>query len=863
MTYQSGSAISYYILDISDAERKAAQLRSLYQGIRQDAASLSTPIVTSSSQNTSAITAQITTRQTQATAIASVTSATQALINATYEEGIAAGLTNEKISAQLAALSQSALATGALTEANELQNAAYKVLDGLLPTIIEEEVALLDVRKTATKTVEQQANEELRLEQTRARELAASGNSTGALQLLTNARNNATNASEQAIASANVQIASYERVGTITGAIKGQLLGLVSPLALIALGFQAINDISQQVSAGIELNASLDEAARSAEILLRNTREGTTVYREANEFAEQYGFTQKEISDTVQNSIPIFKSSNESVEQILGTFARLQILKPGKTFQDATRAITELQSGNYVSLQRIFDIPAADAQRMAQEVKNGGDAIQILSKYLTDAGVGMDALANRTEGARGKARELTQETEKLSRAYGGEFGGVGLFLLNQKIQYAHDQTRLLSGDFTDLRQKITDANPSLKVFDDLGIAIGYVRDQYKEIDPPISAYGANVTRLKGDIHDLSIATDTNRHATLRAADADDRLAGGALNASIYVDKLTKAMYDQNQVALQDQRAGERSGGLFDTIDQVTSFYDKQHTAAAQAAQDAKDLQNAELNYARQTNDTQTQRKILNEQLVAAKGNAVEELNIKSQIAQLDKPKNTTSKGLSGLDRTDIKLAGDYQDQLNEVNRRLKETNLTQQQRNQLLLDQIDLQNKINDATQKERDLQISISLDSVHDQQKRIEESAELEGLRRAENDSRFSAAQQQAIRLREQEILLDQQKRSNDYTKEQAELQKTIKASGIGTPQDGLGAPQTPLGGANIPPIGSGLPVASGTGLPQGVLAQSGVVINLSVTVDKDNNIKAVQTDPAVALNLIAKSFATQLAAG
>ena len=38
MSYDAGSAKSTYILDITDAERKAAQLRSLFQGIAQDAA---------------------------------------------------------------------------------------------------------------------------------------------------------------------------------------------------------------------------------------------------------------------------------------------------------------------------------------------------------------------------------------------------------------------------------------------------------------------------------------------------------------------------------------------------------------------------------------------------------------------------------------------------------------------------------------------------------------------------------------------------------------------------------------------------------------------------------------------------------
>jgi hypothetical protein len=83
---------------------------------------------------------------------------------------------------------------------------------------------------------------------------------------------------------------------------------------------------------------------------------------------------------------------------------------------------------------------------MKDEIKGGADVIQVVSKYLDTAGVGMDALKIRTEGAVGKMNELKVETEKFQLALGGQAGGPGLALLEARIALTQNATRLLSGD---------------------------------------------------------------------------------------------------------------------------------------------------------------------------------------------------------------------------------------------------------------------------------------------------------------------------------------------------------------------------------------------------------------------------------
>lgn len=855
MSFNSGSAVSYYILDISDAERKAAQLRSLYQGIRQDAASLATPVIAPiSTGNTQA---QVAVLGQQATATASVATQTQLLIASTVELGVTAGLTTEQINAELAALSRDALAAGDVVAANEL-------IDASLGIMAEQLTVVAVAHEKATLSVEAQANAELQLARTQAQTLKTSGDSVGALQLLTTARNNATNASQQAIATTNTQIASLEKSATATGAFEGALNTLANPMVLFTAAAATAASVVNSFSEALKFKGDLDETTNSIRVLLAQTRDTGTVFADAQKFADKYKLTQEETTTAISESIPIFRKSTESTEEILSALERLALTKPGKTFQDASRALSELQSGNAVSINRIFDIPLVKANEMKKEIEGGADAVTVLNSYLIDTGVTTSALEVRTQGLKGAYRDAAIEAERLKLAQ-AKFGeGPGKAVINLETGTITNTTTvvehlgsLMRGDFKD------SANAA-----DQGIQ-GFA-DSLKNSNPLANALGQFIEVLSGSQKHVAQASDQATIGVLRSADADDRLGRSANVASVYVDKLTHAQYQQNQQALDDQRVGERSGGLFDTVDQLNTFSDRQQQAAqdkrdqdAKAAQDAHDLTEAEISYAQSTNDIATARKLLNQELVAAKGNTTEEFNIKSRIAQLDKDGVKPSKGLSGLDRTDIKLAGDYQDQLAEVNRRLASGHLTQQQRNQLLLDQIDLQNKINDAIQKEKDLQIGIGLDQVHNQQKLIEEETELSGLRRAEKDSRFSAVQQQAIRLREQEILLDQQKRANDLTKEQADLVKTVNQSGVGAAPASTGSPQGVLPASQVPPIGSGLPVASQGAIPVTFSQGGAITVNLTVNVDKNGIPTAVQTDPSVALNLISKSLGIQVASG
>lgn len=839
MTYQAGSAVSYYILDISDAERKAASLRSIYQGIRQDAASLSTPVVNNS--NAVGSTNAYSTALTQLTVKSAATaSATQTLITSTRELGVAQGLTNDQINAQLAALSRQALAIGDVNAALELEDAALSK-DTANVALNEKEVQKL------AKALELQANRELQLAQSNARTLRASGDQAGALQLLTTARNNATNASAQSIATANTQIASLEKSATAAGAFRAQLGLLANPLVLFTAGVGIAVAAAHSFQEALDFKATLDELNASNAILLRGTRNVSQAFDEAENFANKYKLTEKETSEAISESIPVIRNSQSSLEDVLSVFTRLTILKPGKTFNDASRALGELQAGNVVSLERIFNILPDDANRMKQEIQGGADAIQVLSKYLESVGVGTEALELRAKGLKGEMRDAAIAAEQLQKAQAEFAAGPGLVLLESRINITRDATKLLQGDFQGLNNILIDtgisgANPLINALTTYNT---------KAID-----VGKSTLTWLGI---LKAVPDTLQNVTIKTYDQvaafdEDRIAIGKLQ--IALGGLKDAGDQAKQFSADLSRTRGESTAALSLSGQVNQ--------EKQQIQNAKDLRQAQLNYAQATNNTTEQRRLLNQELKEAAGNEAKELNIKAQIAALDKQKIVKPvPGLTGLDRTEIKLAGDLQEQLNEVNRRLAAGHLTQQQRNQLLIQQQQLQEKINDAVQKERGLQNDIALDAVHDQQKRLEEEHELSGLRRAETSNRFSATQQQAIRLREQEILLTQQKRANDLTKEGYDLSKTLTETGITPSQAGLGAPQAGIPISQLPPVGSALPVGIGVPVPVAFAPGQSTVVNLTVNIDKDGKATVTKFDPGVTLNLIGNAISVQAASG
>jgi len=229
-------------------------------------------------------------------------------------------------------------------------------------------------------------------------------------------------------------------------AFKSNLLGILGPLALVTGGIAALRAGLNAAEEGFKLNAQIDATTQSIALQLQGVRSSGIALQQANAYATRYKLTQEDMTDAIAASIPVTRASKAPLDEILGVFDRLRIRQPGKTFGDAARALGELQAGQVVSLEKIFNVLPDDANRMKKEIQGGADAVQVLSTYLTKSGIGMDAVATRATGASGKLKDLAISGERLSRAFGGENGGVGATIVDARIAFNERLANVLSRD---------------------------------------------------------------------------------------------------------------------------------------------------------------------------------------------------------------------------------------------------------------------------------------------------------------------------------------------------------------------------------------------------------------------------------
>lgn len=211
-----------------------------------------------------------------------------------------------------------------------------------------------------------------------------------------------------------------------------------------------------------------------------------------------------------------------------------------------------------------------------------------------------------------------------------------------------------------------------------------------------------------------------------------------------------------------------------------------------------------------------------------------------------------SKGLDALTRDTLNLTDSTADRLTEVNRLLAGGNLTQHQRNQLLIEQQNLQEKIADEQERANRAALDARIGANEDAKKRILEVGELDEARRASRskDSRVA----ELGRLKEERIQLEQQKRA-------ADIARDLRTAGVaqpasGAPGAGGAAVSAPSVQAILPPIQQALASAP----PQQVVINLGPIVVDAAT----GKITApAPTDPAVVLNLLQRAIAQQTRAG
>jgi len=424
-----------------------------------------------------------------------------------------------------------------------------------------------DVLSASEQQAEAQA---IRTAQAQARAMAAEGDRSGAVRVLAQAQNDARGISEQTNFQIQTQIAGLQNgssVATQYGqALSSSLSSALGPIAVVTTALGVATGVVTSFVDAFKATATIESTTTAITTQLRGVRDSNQVFAEGRAFADRYKITQAELTSTLQASIGVMRNSTSSTTDLLTQLSLLQATTPDKPISEASRALRELSTGDVTSIKDLFNVSANDANRMKNEIAAGGDAVQVLARYLEESGASMELLEQRTRGAAGALNDYAVAQSQLAIAQGQFAQGPGMQILDAETRVVTATTRILTGDFDAARRSITNAADAgsfgFRLFDQIlaGSLSNIARYQHAA-DTAAGAVTQNTDRVKDDTIAVIAAT---------AADRD----------RVDTSKLTEEQLGKLQKALDD--TGGRASDAYAKITQAQTDYEERGIAAAQA-----------------------------------------------------------------------------------------------------------------------------------------------------------------------------------------------------------------------------------------------------------------------------------------
>lgn len=299
----------------------------------------------------------------------------------------------------------------------------------------------------------------LRLAQAQARLASASGDAAGAVQILERALQGVDRSSLAAInaqtqlARAQATLAKSSRdAASANVALPRTFAGLTDEVQSAAAGMlglgaalTAVTTVAQSFQDAFNFKAQLDATNASIAVQLRGVRDVGQTYAEAQQYANQYKLTQQEVTTALQASVGILRTSNASVADTFSVLQRLSVLNPAEGIEGAAFAVRELAAGDILSLADRFNVSKDAAYAMRDAIAAGADPIAVVNEYLVSAGVNMDALVVKTQGAVGAQKDLAIAQEQMAIAQAEWAAGPGLAILELQTKATIGLTRVMSG----------------------------------------------------------------------------------------------------------------------------------------------------------------------------------------------------------------------------------------------------------------------------------------------------------------------------------------------------------------------------------------------------------------------------------
>lgn len=343
------------------------------------------------------------------------------------------------------------------------------------------------------------------------------------------------------------------------------VLSIVGPAAAASAAMGGLVAVGKSFVDAFNFKVQLDTNTEAVKSQISAFANANDIYNEAIAFGEKYKITQSETLNILQSGTDILRNSTSSVNQLEEALIRLQSKAPEKPISEAARALRELSSGDVTTIRELFNLSANDANRLKNEIAAGADPVQVLTKYLNDAKIGMEALELRTKGAQGALNDYATAVEKLKIAQGEFAKGPGANFLSFLTVGIQDATHVLSdgegitGVFQNLYALMQANTVASAAFNAALLRTG-------DVEKSIAIAAA----VRGQVYrDAVVATieGTNANEGHRRS-----LEGGARALSDYVD-ISKLTTDQLKALREKfETTGEKASEAYAKINDARTKY---------------------------------------------------------------------------------------------------------------------------------------------------------------------------------------------------------------------------------------------------------------------------------------------------
>lgn len=655
---------------------------------------------------------------------------------------------------------------------------------------------LIAQTRSAGATQEQAERQALSHAQALARLAVASGQAAQGERILIAALSQVDQQSTAAVRAQTQLVTIQNRNGGLAQqfgeSLKGSFLSILGPAALATAAIATVKGAVESFKDAFTFKVELDKTNESIAAQLAGVRDSGRVFEEARQFAERYKITQAETSQILQNSVGVLRTSSSSVGDLEAALLRLQSRDPSKPISEASRALRELASGDVKTIKDVFNIGAADALRMKNEIAGGADAVQVLTRFLDGAGNGMDVLERRARGVQGALNDAAIANEKLVLAQANLANSAGaLAFIQGKTQFTQGLANLLNFDtagFAEANRALAANIAFQNAYNDAinrGLGIQEAQRQgtaayaaeAQRLEPIQNAVGRAITEASNaaakftpTLKGLAAVQGEAAGAADIQANAERGLAnelGGVQRQAIVAGSALAAMHRLQAEEAKARAEATRTG--------IARAADVLGGGATSIRADLDRQHQAELQFRLASARTDAQRIAILQQELAGTKDVVERLNLQTQIVNL---------------------------QQSAAKSHTKELNT-----------QLNLEERIADSKEKQLKSAIDARLAINDDAKQRI---LEADQLRRANiaaqnaKDPRIRALAQ----LDAERIPLEQAKRALGIQEQLATAGGQIVNGRIFQGQRGAGGlPALPAGGASLPSLPA-LPASAG-GVP------------------------------------------------